>query len=146
MKTSPKLGGNIAGALSYLSFLGVFAGFAFTGSNALGYVLLGLPILIAAIILLLVKSGTTFVRFHAMQSFGLAVTQAVLYSLLSLTWVTTPALTWVGTIGDVVILAYVVVSVFVMFRAYSGHMTRLPVIGKMAAAGSNKLIAPAPVQ
>jgi uncharacterized membrane protein len=123
----------------------VFAGFAFTGSNALGYVLLGLPILIAAVIWLKVKSGRTFVRFHAMQSFGLAVTQAVLYSLLSLTWVTTPALAWVGTIGDVVILAYVVVSVFLMFRAYAGHMPGLPVIGKVASARSNKIIAPAPV-
>ena len=67
-----------------------------------------------------------FVRFHAMQSIIVTVVMMVLYFILSLI----PVLGWI--IMALLGLAFFVLWILLMVKAYQGQKWKLPFIGDMA--------------
>lgn len=82
---------------------------------------------VTGIVFLVVEKESRFVRFHAMQSTitfgGLFVLQVVLNLVPFIGWV-------VG--GLIIFPLSVLLWVFLMFKAFSGEMFKLPTIGDMA--------------
>jgi len=73
-----------------------------------------------------------FVRFHAMQSIIVTVVMMVLYFILSLI----PVLGWI--IMALLGLAFFVLWILLMVKAYQGQKWKLPVIGDMAEKWSSQ--------
>jgi uncharacterized membrane protein len=104
---------------------------------ALSY-LLGL---ITGVIFLSIAPGNKnpFVRFHAFQSIFLSVAYIVFFiiwgSLFStLAWVDTGFLwSMIGVVGSLVRLAFFLLWLFLMYKAYNNERYSLPVIGPLAA-------------
>jgi len=101
--SSTGLAPNLAGALAYL--LGPITGIVF----------------------LVVEKDSRFVRFHAMQSTitfgGLFVIQVVLNLVPFIGWAVS---------GLIIFPLSVLLWAFLMFKAFSGEMFKLPTIGDMA--------------
>jgi uncharacterized membrane protein len=117
-ETQTGLDENVAGALAYV----------------LGF--------ITGIVLLVVESDNRFVRFHAAQSIvvsviavGLNVALGVLGAILSFI----PRIGFVfggivGLLGTLVSLVFLLVWLFLMYKAYSHERYELPVVGGLAAS------------
>jgi len=73
-----------------------------------------------------------FVRFHAMQSIIVTVVMMVSYFILSLI----PVLGWI--IMALLGLAFFVLWILLMVKAYQGQKWKLPVIGDMAEKWSSQ--------
>lgn len=74
-------------------------------------------------------SKDKFVRFHALQSIFLWATFMVLWVI----FIFIPFLWWFDSI---IWLAYVVVEIVMMVKAYQGEKTKLPLIGDIAERNS----------
>jgi uncharacterized membrane protein len=72
-----------------------------------------------------------FVRFHAMQSIIVTVVLMVAYFVLGLI----PVLGWI--IAALLGLAFFVLWIMLMVKAYQGQMWKLPIIGDYAEKWSN---------
>jgi uncharacterized membrane protein len=109
-KTSSGLDENLAGALSY------FFGF------------------ITGILFLVLEPKNKFVKFHAMQSIILSVSLGVIYFFLFFFYLLMPGVIqlMLSCILGIVGIALFVLWLFLMFKAYSGEMYKLPVIGDFA--------------
>lgn len=74
---------------------------------------------VSGIFLLLTEKKSKYIRFHAMQS---VLTGVVLFALLL-----------IPVLGQTIIpLAILVLWLFLMYKAYSGEMFKIPVIGDFA--------------
>jgi uncharacterized membrane protein len=97
---------NIAGLLCYL--LGILGG----------------------IIFVLIEKENREVRFNAFQSLGLGaayIVGVILFAILGA--IVRP----LGFVGSLLGLAYLILSIVLMVRAYQGQIMKLPVIGDWAA-------------
>lgn len=81
---------------------------------------------ITGIIFLIIEKESKFVRFHAIQSIGISIALIVLNSVL---WAI-PILGWLLAIliSPLTLILWIVL----MWKAYSGKMFKLPIIGQMA--------------
>lgn len=101
-KTSTGLDQNIAGMLCYL------AGF------------------ITGIIFLFIEKDNKFVRYHAIQSIIVSVTLVILNLILT----AIPIFGWM--IGLILAPIYLVLWIYMLFKAYQGKRFKLPIAGDMA--------------
>lgn len=114
---------NIAGALAYLPCVGFIIG-----------------------IILLVSEPykrDRFVRFHAFQSIFLAVVAIVfwiVWSNIIAMAVFSLGFFWplFGLVGSLIYLAFFLVWLFMMYKAYNKEMYLLPVLGEMAEKQATK--------
>jgi uncharacterized membrane protein len=118
VETQTGLDENVAGALAYV----------------LGFV--------TGIVFLVLESDNRFVRFHAAQSIvisviaiGINVALGVLATILSFV----PRIGFVfggilGLLGTLVSLAFLLLWLFLMYKAYSHERYELPVVGGLAAS------------
>jgi uncharacterized membrane protein len=107
--------------------------------------LIGYPIGILALVLIFIEKDNKFVRFHALQSvlwsvgvtIGIIVV-AVIGTILALVLsaVSGTVATLVGLIVTLVYLVLFLVlfggMIFAAYKAYSGEMFKLPIVGGMA--------------
>lgn len=107
-KTASGLQENLAGALCYL----------------FGWV--------TGVIFFLVEPKNKFVRFHAVQSIALTVALMVIYFVLFII----PVIGWI--ISMLLGLAFFVLWIMLMLKAYQGKMYKLPIIGNFAEQQANK--------
>jgi uncharacterized membrane protein len=116
-ETSTGLDENVAGALAYL----------------LGFV--------TGVIFLVVESDNRFVRFHAAQSivvsvaaiaisFALGIVGTILAFIPRIGFVFSGL---VGLLGSLLSLAFFLLWLFLMYKAYSHERFELPVVGGVAA-------------
>ena len=107
--------------------------------------LIGYPIGILALVLIFIEKDNKFVRFHALQSvlwsvgvtIGIVVV-AVIGTILAIAL--SAVSSTVGTlVGFLIMLVYLVLflalfggMVFAAYKAYSGEMFKLPLVGSMA--------------
>jgi uncharacterized membrane protein len=108
-KTSSGLQENVAGALCYL----------------FGWV--------TGLIFFFVEPKNKFVRFHAVQSISLTVVLMVVYFILFLI----PVIGW--AISAILGIAFFVLWIFLMFKAYQGQLFKLPVVGNFAEQQANNI-------
>lgn len=108
-KTSSGMEENVAGLLCYL------AGF------------------ITGIIFLFIEKENQFIRFHAMQSIALSVVMIVISIVLSFI----PVIGWI--VALFLPLAYLVLWIFMMWKAYQGEMYKLPVLGDFSEKQINQM-------
>jgi len=102
-------------------------------SNLFGAIayLLGL---ITGVIVFLMKDKDSYARFHAIQSILLSI-------ILWVVWIAVMSLTW-ATLGfgmalwSIVGILFLIVWLFMMWKAYSGERYKLPVIGDFAEKNS----------
>lgn len=107
--------------------------------------LIGYPIGILALVLIFIEKDNKFVRFHALQSvlwsvgvtIGIIVV-AVIGTILALV-VSSISGTMATLVGLLVTLVYLVLflalfggMIFAAYKAYSGEMFKLPLVGGMA--------------
>ncbi|MGH8674928.1 MAG: DUF4870 domain-containing protein [Burkholderiales bacterium] len=102
IKTSTGMNQNVAGLLCYLA----------------GW--------ITGLIFFLIEKENRFVRFHAMQSIITFGSLTVLFMVLGFI----PFVGWM--LMPFVSIAWVILSVLLMVKAYQGEMFKLPVLGDMA--------------
>jgi uncharacterized membrane protein len=76
-----------------------------------------------------------FVRFHAFQSIFLSVAWFAVYFALSIFWSILPGMLWrIGwMLHSVVGLAFFLLWIFLMYKAYNNEQFKLPVLGDLAA-------------
>ncbi len=111
--TAVGLDANIAGLLAYL----------------------GLP----ALIFLLMKEQSKFVRFHSVQALVLSVTWFIVFIVLNVFW-HIPFIGWFGLLlSPLVGLAFFIVWLICLVKAYQGEMWKLPVLGDIAEQQAAKL-------
>ncbi len=107
-KTSTGLDENIAGALCYV----------------LGFV--------TGIVFLLIEKEDKFVRFHAMQSVATFLSLFVIGLVVGFI----PYIGWV--IGLLILLIELILWLLLIYKAYSGEMFKLPIVGDFAEKQINK--------
>jgi len=85
-----------------------------------------------AIIFFVIEKDSKFVKFHAMQSLMLSVAIIVIFTVLTFI----PIIGWIIEI----LLSFVILGlwVYLMYKAFSGEMYKLPYIGDMAEKQVNK--------
>lgn len=81
---------------------------------------------VTGIILLITEKNNKFIRFHAMQS---TIVFGGLF-ILNIALGFIPVLG--GLLGMILPLVWLILWVFLMFKAYSGEMYKLPVVGDFA--------------
>jgi len=115
-RSSTGLDANIAAALSY--FFGLLSGAIFFA----------------------IETESRFVKFHAMQSMLMSVAAIVAYIAYTIVWMVLwrmPFLGWIagifGWLGyAVLMLGFLGVWLYCMFRAFQGERFKLPFIGEVA--------------
>lgn len=110
VKTSSGLDENIAGLLCYLAWF------------------------ITGVIFLVIEKENRFVRLHALQSIILSVILFILNIVLT----AIPLIGWI--IGLLLTPLYVVLWIFLMWKAYQGKWFKLPVVGNMAENQVDKIL------
>jgi len=112
-------------------------------ASLLAYIPLCLVGLIVSIIILVTDKTNKLARFHAFQSILIHGLFVVLYIVVMVFGVMSAA-TNSAVIGMLTMLLYVAwivgllgICIFLMVKAYSGSMFKLPVIGDMADKWSN---------
>ncbi len=112
--TSAGLSSNVAGALAYL--VGLITGIIF--------------------LVLDPYKGDRFVRFHAFQSIFLNVALIIFgfiwSAIVGMLIFSLGLLSLVSLIGSLVYLAFFILWLFLMFKAYNKEMFKLPIIGDIA--------------
>lgn len=83
---------------------------------------------VSGIILYLI-SKDSYIRFHALQSTILSIFVSVLLAIISIIPV-------IQLLTPIVSLAYFILWIFMMVKAYQGEKYKLPVIGDIAAERS----------
>jgi len=101
-KTSTGIKPNIAGLLCYL--------FSWVGG----------------LVFLLIEKDSKFVRFHAIQSIG----TFIVFFVAVLIFLFIPFIGWI--IDLLLYIAFVILSIFLMYKAYQGAKFKLPIIGNIA--------------
>ena len=89
---------------------------------------------VTGLIFLLIEKENKVVRFHAIQAIGLGAAWGVL-------WIVAIPLGSISFVGALIMFAaylflgvgMVILWILLMVRAYQGQMTRLPIIGDIAA-------------
>ena len=85
------------------------------------------------------KETSRFVRFHSMQSIILAVCSFLISIVLSV-FFRIPIIGWfVLLLWPLVSLAFFIVWIFCMFKAFQGEEFKLPVIGDLAVQNMDKI-------
>jgi uncharacterized membrane protein len=112
-------------------------------ASLLAYIPLCLVGLIVSIIILVTDKTNKVARFHAFQSILVHAVFVILYVVVMIFGVMSAAMNS-GIIGMLTMLLYVGwivgllgVCIFLMIKAYSGSIFKLPVIGDMADKWSN---------
>lgn len=108
-KTSSGLDQNIAGLLCYLAWF------------------------ITGIVFLVLEKENKFIRFHAMQSIIVFVVLFVLNIILT----AIPIIGW--GIGLLLIPVYLILWLFLMWKAYQNKWFKLPIVGDIAEKQVNKV-------
>lgn len=94
---------------------------------ALGY------IFIVGIVFLVIEKESKFVRFHAMQSTALLVAWVAVWVLLSI-FAMIPVLGWLTIVlWPIVGVAFLVVWILCIVKAYQAEWFRLPILGDFSA-------------
>jgi len=93
---------------------------------------------VSGLIFLVVEKESRFVRFHAMQSTLLGAAAMVCFFGLSvitsmMAFISVTLAVVVSFLGSAIGLAFFVISIVCMIKAYQGQQFRLPVIGDIAA-------------
>ncbi|SDG35905.1 Uncharacterized membrane protein [Methanolobus vulcani] len=88
--------------------------------------------LVSGILILVIEKENTFARFHAAQSSVLCIATIVLSIFIMIVgWI--PIIGWlIALLSIFVYLAIFVLWLFLMFKAFSGEMYRLPVLADYA--------------
>ena len=81
---------------------------------------------ITGIIFLIIEKDNKFVRFHAWQSIFTFATITIIQIILSFI----PIIGWI--LGILVWIGSVILWAMMMYRAYQGKMTKLPIAGNLA--------------
>ena len=85
-----------------------------------------------AIIFFMIEKDSKFVKFHGMQSFILSVALIVIFTVLGII----PIIGWI--VAALLSIVVFVLWIFLMYKAFSGEMYKLPYIGDMAEKQVNK--------
>ncbi len=106
-------------------------------AGLLAYLPLCCIALIMPIIFIVVEKSNRFVRFHAWQGLFFHLIVAVIGILNSILGMVLGQISSVLSLlsalfGLVIFLAYLGACAFLMFKAYSNEMTRLPLLGDLA--------------
>ena len=74
------------------------------------------------------------VRFHAFQSIFLSVAWVALYLVWTILWTLFPGLWWtIWRLYSLVSLGFIVLVLFLMYKAYNNQQFKVPIIGEIAA-------------
>jgi uncharacterized membrane protein len=84
------------------------------------------------IIFFVIEKDSKFVKFHGMQSFILSVALIVIFTILGII----PVLGWI--VAALLSVVVFVLWIFLMYKAFSGEMYKLPYIGDLAEKQVNK--------
>ena len=107
--------------------------------------LIGYIIGILALVLIFIEKDNKFVRFHALQSLlwwvgywviliAVCIVLAIVGAVLSSISSTLGSLVW-GLIGLIAMIAWLPLLggvIYAAYKAYSGEMTKLPIVGNLA--------------
>jgi uncharacterized membrane protein len=107
--------------------------------------LIGYIVGILALVLIFIEKDNKFVRFHALQSllwwigywvilFVVCIALAIVGTVLSMISSSLGGLVW-GLIGLLAMVAWLPLLggvIYAAYKAYSGEMTKLPVVGNLA--------------
>lgn len=108
-KTSSGMDENLAGLLCYLAWF------------------------ITGIIFLIIEKENRFIRFHALQS----IIVSVILFVINIVLTAIPLIGW--AIGLLLTPLYIILWLFMMWKAYQGKMFKLPIIGNMAEKQLDKM-------
>jgi uncharacterized membrane protein len=107
--------------------------------------LIGYIVGILALVLIFIEKDNKFVRFHALQSllwwigywvilFVVCIALAIVGTVLSMISSSLGGLVW-GLIGLLAMIAWLPLLggvIYAAYKAYSGEMTKLPIVGNLA--------------
>ncbi|WP_342305925.1 DUF4870 domain-containing protein [Methanolobus sp. ZRKC5] len=88
--------------------------------------------LISGILLLVIEKDNKFVRFHAAQSTVLSIA-IIIFSIVIMMVGWIPIIGWlIALLSIFVYLAIFVLWIFLMYKAFTGEMYRLPILANYA--------------
>ncbi len=97
--------GNVVGALCYLS--GILSG----------------------MLILILEKDNKFVRFHAIQSIILSLFSIVIFFIITF-MALVPVIGWMlAILSPMIFVLWIVISIFLMGKAYKGEIYKLPIVG-----------------
>lgn len=94
---------------------------------------------ISGLIFLFAEKNSKFVKFHAVQSLILGASVSIIYIVLNRLFIFSWSL-WavISFITGLIGIGYLILSVYLMIKAYKKEQIELPLIGKFAKNAANK--------
>lgn len=95
---------------------------------------------ITGLIFMFAEKDNKFVRFHAIQSLILGITATALYIILDFIIMAAFWYLWsvISLITSLIMIGYLILTIFLMYKAYKKDTFKLPVIGNYAEKATNK--------